>query len=141
MLKKALLGCGLLLLLPITFVGCISGVWLAPFPTTYKVEWDHGVSLPKSAVVLLRENTGVPWMDSHATAIVLLPSKDLPQLIRQLKPARAHYLRPGESWQQRLEKGRMSYRCYSNSSDGFLIVTTEPAQNGQVEVSLSTYTD
>ncbi len=138
-LGRILLFLGCLIALPFLFMGCATNAWLAPFPAKFQVETDHGVHLPSSAVVLHRENSGVPWMDSHASADVLIAASDLPEFVKQLEPAPSEHSLGKDEWQKELLS--VGTECRSKSSDGHFYVTVEPPENGQVNLKLATVTD
>ena len=139
-LGRILLFLACLIGLPFLFIGCATNAWLAPFPAKFQVETDHGIHLPDSAVVLHRENSGVPWMDSHASADVTIAASDLPDFVKQLEPFDPKHTQEWP-WPEKTADGGTEYYCHSNSSDGRFYVKVEPMKNGQVTLKLGTVTD
>ena len=139
-LGRIFLFLGCLIGLPFLFMGCATNAWLAPFPAKFQVETDHGIHLPNSVVVLHRENSGVPWMDSHASADVTIAASDLPDFVKQLEP-----FDPKDSkeppWSEKITGKGAEYYCHSKSSDGRFYVTVKPTENGKVKLKLGTVTD
>jgi hypothetical protein len=54
--------------------------------TRFMAHWDHKISLPGSAQILSRESGG-NFMDGHITTVVLVPNKEVPAILAQVKPS------------------------------------------------------
>jgi hypothetical protein len=130
--RGCVLGCLGFLALPFLLVFIISGAWLFPFPAR-QVAWEHRLTLPGSARVVSRENSGIWWMDAHARATITIAESDAPAFVEQLKT----YARPKLTgiWTR---QGGGDFSGYDGHR---LTVTLAPAAQGQVQVMITTITD
>ena len=87
-LWKGCLGCLGVVVLVVVVLFCLllEPQLLFGSRTRFMAHWDHKINLPGSAQILNRESGG-SFMDGHITTVILVPNKEVPAILAQIKPS------------------------------------------------------